>query len=133
MSTFPLSAGRLRNRSGVSRRSLLTPSPRRRRSLLTAVYIVAKRPKGRVLVDYNQNAWGRTLASIYSVRPRPKATVSTPVEWAELERGLRSKTSRWTTCRRGFSDSVICGSRCWRSGADSNLKLIFKVLREVAV
>ena len=41
--------------------------------LMTAVYKVAKRPKGRVLVDYNQNAWGRTLASIYSVRPRPKA------------------------------------------------------------
>jgi bifunctional non-homologous end joining protein LigD len=56
--------------------------------LVTAIYTVSKRPKGRVLVDYNQNAWGRTLASIYSVRPRPKATVSTPVKWAELERGL---------------------------------------------
>src|SRR5687768_13392573 len=31
--------------------------------LMTAEYRVAKRPKGRVLVDYNQNAWGRTLAS----------------------------------------------------------------------
>lgn len=56
--------------------------------LITAIYKVAKRPKGRVLVDYNQNAWGRTLASIYSVRPRTKATVSTPVEWSELERGV---------------------------------------------
>src|SRR6476659_2584391 len=56
--------------------------------LVTAVYVVSKRPKGRVLVDYNQNAWGRTLASIYSVRPRPKATVSTPVTWSELERGV---------------------------------------------
>ena len=57
--------------------------------LVTAVYIVSKRPKGRVLVDYNQNAWGRTLASIYSVRPRPEATVSTPVNWPELERGVK--------------------------------------------
>jgi bifunctional non-homologous end joining protein LigD len=56
--------------------------------LITAIYIVSKRPKGRVLVDYNQNAWGRTLASIYSIRPRPKATVSTPVKWSELERGV---------------------------------------------
>jgi bifunctional non-homologous end joining protein LigD len=56
--------------------------------LITAVYVVSKRPKGRVLVDYNQNAWGRTLASIYSVRPRPQATVSTPVKWSELERGI---------------------------------------------
>ena len=56
--------------------------------LLTAIYQIAKRPKGRVLVDYNQNAWGRTLASVYSVRPKPSATVSTPVTWTELERGI---------------------------------------------
>jgi bifunctional non-homologous end joining protein LigD len=56
--------------------------------LITAVYVVSKRPKGTVLVDYNQNAWGRTLASIYSVRPRPNATVSTPVKWSEIEAGI---------------------------------------------
>jgi bifunctional non-homologous end joining protein LigD len=57
--------------------------------LITAEYRVAKRPEGRILVDYNQNAWGRTLASIYSVRPTPRATVSTPVTWAEIEAGVR--------------------------------------------
>jgi len=57
--------------------------------LLTAVYQVSKRPKGRVLVDYNQNAWGRTLASIYSVRPTAVATASTPIKWQELEKGIR--------------------------------------------
>lgn len=56
--------------------------------LLTAIYQVSKRPKGRVLVDYNQNAWGRTLASVYSVRPKDQPTVSTPVKWSELERGV---------------------------------------------
>lgn len=55
-------------------------------SILTAEYRVARRPRGRVLADYNQNAWGRTLASVYSVRPTPLATVSTPVTWAELSR-----------------------------------------------
>jgi bifunctional non-homologous end joining protein LigD len=60
----------------------------RQPELVTAEYKVAKRPSGRVLVDYNQNAWGRTLASIYSVRPKPRATVSTPVTWKELERGV---------------------------------------------
>jgi bifunctional non-homologous end joining protein LigD len=57
-------------------------------ALITAEYRIAKRPRGRVLVDYNQNAWGRTLASIYSVRPRPEATVSTPVSWEEIENGV---------------------------------------------
>jgi len=62
--------------------------------LLTTIYVVAKRPRGRVLVDYNQNAWGRTLASIYSVRPRPQASVSTPVKWSELERGVKIEDFR---------------------------------------
>jgi bifunctional non-homologous end joining protein LigD len=57
--------------------------------LITAEYRIAKRPRGRVLADYNQNAWGRTLASVYSVRPKPGATVSAPVTWEEVERGVR--------------------------------------------
>ena len=56
--------------------------------LVTAEYRVAHRPRGRVLVDYNQNAWGRTLASVYSTRPTPRAAVSTPVTWREVERGI---------------------------------------------
>ena len=56
-------------------------------ALMTSEYKVAKRPRGRVLVDYNQNAWGRTLASIYSVRPRPRASVSTPLRWDEVAAG----------------------------------------------
>ena len=56
--------------------------------MLTAEYRVAKRPAGRVLVDYNQNAWGRTLASLYSVRARPHATVSAPVTWQEVQSGF---------------------------------------------
>lgn len=57
-------------------------------ALMTSEYRVAKRPRARVLVDYNQNAWGRTLASIYSVRPRPSASVSTPVTWDEVAAGI---------------------------------------------
>ena len=60
----------------------------RHADLMTAVYRIVKRPRGRVLVDYNQNAWGRTLASVYSVRPSPRAAVSTPVTWTEVERGI---------------------------------------------
>jgi bifunctional non-homologous end joining protein LigD len=57
--------------------------------IVTAEYRVAKRPKGRVLVDYNQNAWNRTLASVYSVRPKATAAVSAPVTWQEVERGVK--------------------------------------------
>jgi bifunctional non-homologous end joining protein LigD len=56
--------------------------------LVTAEYRKEKRPAGRVLVDYNQNRWGSTLASVYSVRPTPRATVSAPVAWDEVERGI---------------------------------------------
>ena len=62
--------------------------------LITAEYRIADRPRGRVLVDYNQNAWGRTLASIYSVRPTELATVSTPVTWREVERGVEIEDFR---------------------------------------
>lgn len=68
--------------------------------LMTAEYRVAKRPKGRVLVDYNQNAWGRTLASIYSVRPRPRAPVSTPITWRELDAGVRVEDFRMDNVRQ---------------------------------
>ncbi len=62
--------------------------------IITAEYRIENRPAGRVLVDYNQNAWGRTLASVYSVRPKPHATVSAPVTWAEVKKGLRMEDFR---------------------------------------
>ena len=61
---------------------------KQRPDLITTEFLVADRPRGRVLVDYNQNAWGRTLASVYSVRPKEFAGVSTPVRWEEVERGF---------------------------------------------
>ena len=38
----------------------------------------------RIFIDYNQNARDRTIASAYSIRPRPGAPVSAPVTWEEL-------------------------------------------------
>jgi bifunctional non-homologous end joining protein LigD len=55
--------------------------------VLTSKYKVADRPLRHVLVDYNQNAFGRTLASIYSVRANERAMVSAPVTWEEVEAG----------------------------------------------
>jgi bifunctional non-homologous end joining protein LigD len=38
-----------------------------------------------VLIDSNQNGEGKTISSVYSVRPRPNATVSTPLRWDEVD------------------------------------------------
>lgn len=62
--------------------------------ILTAEYRIEKRPDRHVLVDYNQNAWNRTLASVYSVRPKPRATVSMPVPWSDVERAFKIEDFR---------------------------------------
>ena len=85
----PIVRGPLQKEVWTFAKALALELAARHPGLITAEYRVAKRPRGRVLVDYNQNAWGRTLASIYSVRPRPDATVSTPVTWQEVEQGIR--------------------------------------------
>jgi bifunctional non-homologous end joining protein LigD len=48
-----------------------------------------KRKRAGVLLDHRQNGWGKTIASVYSVRPRPGAPVSTPLRWEELRPGMR--------------------------------------------
>ena len=59
--------------------------------LITAEYRIANRPRGRVLVDYNQNAWGARSPRSTRCGPTPQATVSTPVTWQEVERGVRDR------------------------------------------
>ena len=84
----PIVRGMLQKKVWTFAKALAQTLAARNPELLTAEYRIAKRPAGRVLVDYNQNAWGRTLASIYSVRPKPGATVSTPLTWDEVEKGV---------------------------------------------
>jgi bifunctional non-homologous end joining protein LigD len=48
-----------------------------------------KRKRTGVLVDHRQNGWGKTIASVYSVRPKPGAPVSTPLRWEELTEAIR--------------------------------------------
>ncbi len=51
--------------------------------IITIDWSVEKR-KGKIFLDYNQNVRGKTLASIYSPRPTPEASVSVPLRWDEL-------------------------------------------------
>ena len=50
-----------------------------------------KRKREGVLVDHRQNGWGKTIASVYSVRPKPGAPVSTPLRWEELTPDVRPR------------------------------------------
>jgi bifunctional non-homologous end joining protein LigD len=59
---------------------------RTHRGLVTTEWSKAKR-RG-VLIDANQNGEGKTIASVYSVRPRPGAPVSTPLRWEEVDESL---------------------------------------------
>jgi bifunctional non-homologous end joining protein LigD len=48
----------------------------------------SKQKRRGVLIDCNQNGEGKTIASVYSVRPRPGAPVSTPLRWDEVNEEL---------------------------------------------
>jgi len=57
----------------------------------------------RVFIDHNQNVGGKTIASVYSVRPKPGAPVSTPIMWDELEDvdpGAFTMATIWERLRR---------------------------------
>ena len=98
----PIVRGPLQKDVWTFAKALAVELARRHPNVMTAEYRVAKRPKGRVLIDYNQNAWGQTLASVYSVRPRPLATVSTPVTWAEIDKAVKIEDFRMDNVRRRF-------------------------------
>jgi bifunctional non-homologous end joining protein LigD len=69
--------------AGAAARLLETRHP----GLVTTEWL--KKKRSGVLVDHRQNGWGKTIASVYSVRPKPGAPVSTPLRWEELTSGLR--------------------------------------------
>ncbi len=50
-----------------------------------------KKKRSGVLVDHRQNGHGKTIASVYSVRPKPGAPVSTPLDWDELTEEIRPR------------------------------------------
>ncbi len=54
----------------------------------TVVRSLSRRQPGHVYIDHLQNAKGKTIAAPYSVRARPGATVSAPLEWREVQKGL---------------------------------------------
>jgi len=103
----PHAKGRVDVREGVRPDDGTSPSRRDHRGIPHREAPI--RPRA---VDYNQNAWGKTLASVYSVRARPRATVSAPVTWDEVAAGIEIEDFRLD--KRGASasrGSAICGRR----------------------
>lgn len=55
---------------------------------ITTIERSLKNRDGKIYVDYLQNSEGQTLASAYSVRPKPGASVSMPLKWDEINHGF---------------------------------------------
>lgn len=95
----PIVRGPLQDTVLTFTRTLATEMASRYPKLLTVEYRKSARPRARILLDYRQNAWGQTLASVYSVRPKPRAPVSTPVTWDEVEAGISIEDFRLDNVR----------------------------------
>ncbi|ACU07347.1 ATP-dependent DNA ligase [Flavobacteriaceae bacterium 3519-10] len=58
---------------------------------ITSIERIIKKRKGKMYLDFLQNRPHATIAAAYSVRPKPGATVSMPLHWDEVKKGLKMK------------------------------------------
>ena len=61
-----------------------------------------------MLIDSNQNGEGKTIASVYSVRPKPGAPVSTPLRWDEVNESLDPAAFTMDAVLAGSSSTATC-------------------------
>lgn len=91
-----------------------------------------RHPAGRqkkVYIDYLQNGRGQTLAAPYSLRPRPGATVSTPLDWKEVNKELNLKEFNIFSMNRRIGDSRKAWKNYWDHAQD--LREPFELLRNI--
>jgi bifunctional non-homologous end joining protein LigD len=70
-------------------RLLASEIARRAPKIATVERTIAKRKPTQVYVDWMQNARGKTLAAVFAARAKPKATVSMPLTWKQIEQGVK--------------------------------------------
>jgi bifunctional non-homologous end joining protein LigD len=83
-------------------------------NLVTHERMVAKRPKGRVLIDVHQNATGKPLAAPYVVRAFPRAPVSAPVSARELKPNLVAEKFNMKTMPARLEEKGDLWADFWR-------------------
>jgi len=84
--------------------------------------------RNKIYIDFMQNRQGQTLASPYCVRPRPGATVSTPLEWTEVNEQLSPSQFTVKNVMRRFDKK----GDLWKAvlGKGANLEMIIKKISE---
>jgi len=91
---------------------------RRAPKIATVQRSLAKRQKQQIYVDAMQNARGKTIAAAYSARAKPGATVSMPLTWKQIEKGI--KISDFTIQN---VPTLIKKSQPWKNFFDSRQEL----------
>ena len=87
--------------------------------LVTTEWLKHKREG--VLVDHRQNARGKTIASVYSVRPKPGAPVSTPLRWDELTEDVTPRRFGMREALERSNGTATCSRPCSRAARRSDL------------
>ena len=85
---LPITRGPSQREVHATARDICIAIGSRNPRLFTTEYRIANRPRGLVLLDFNQSAPGHTSAGPYSVRPTLHATVSAPVDWDDIAAGI---------------------------------------------
>jgi len=70
-------------------RLFATEVARRAPQIATVERTIAKRKSTQVYVDWMQNARGKSLAAVFTARAKPKAPVSMPLTWNQIEKGVK--------------------------------------------
>lgn len=86
---FPLKPSNTYDRVAEFARLLATEIAQRVPKIATVERTIAKRKSTQVYVDWMQNARGKSLASVFTARAKPKATVSMPLTWKQIEQGVK--------------------------------------------